>query len=102
MKVDPNEIDELTLKINRETAKISWLELQKFFAQGRALRVADGQDLIQVAKWMAEDNAVKIKPLLESAALAPVEDQLASTWLESEQEVWAVVSAPWVIVQAVK
>lgn len=97
---DSSQFDELTAKINRETAKIRWSELQKFFAQGRALHVTKGQDLVQIAKWMAEDNAEALKPLMSSGKLGQVNDQTATQWLEDDQLVWAVVSAPWVLVQA--
>lgn len=102
MPFDPNQLDELTLKINRETAKIAWSELQKFFAQGRAMHLATGQDLVKVAKWMAEDNAEQITNLVEKGEFGPVADDLAQQWLEQDQLVWAVVSAPWVIVQSVE
>ena len=101
MSKDPTQLDELMTKINRETAKIAWAELQKFFAQGRALQVASGQDLVQVAKWMAEDDSAQIEALVEKGLFGRVNDDLAKKWLEDRQIVWAVVSAPWVLVQAV-
>lgn len=98
---DSSQFDELTAKINRETAKIPWSELQKFFAQGRALQVTEGQDLVQIAKWMAQDNAEELEPLMLSGKFGQVNDKTAVQWLDDDQLVWAVVSAPWVLVQAV-
>ena len=94
------DFDSLTGKVLRETGKIPWSELQKFFAQGRAIGVADGVDLVQVAKWMAEDNSGEIARLMDAGDVAVVSDELARDWLAKDTTVWAVVSAPWVISRA--
>lgn len=99
MSKNPTEFDELTSKLNRETAKIEWALLEKFFAQGKAVWVAPSEDLIAVAKWMAEDNAKHIGDLMERGLLAKVSDEMASRWSSDASTVWAVVSAPWVLVQ---
>ena len=47
--IDPN-IDTLTKdKVNLETSKIAWQELQRFFASGAAVFVASELDLVEVA-----------------------------------------------------
>ncbi len=93
------ELDELTQKLNRETARIPWSELQRFFAQGKTLRVDSSLDLIQVARAVVDDDAAKIKQLMQDDLLGQVDDQQAVAWLEAEASVWAIVSAPWVLVQ---
>ena len=97
----PDGFDELTLKLNRETGKIPWRDLQKFFAQGRAIWVAEGQDLIEAARWVVEDNSEQVRNLMDSGKLGNVSDQMAREWLDHDETVWAVVSAPWVLVQRV-
>ena len=45
----PDESSELMLKLNRETSRILWTELQRFYAQGAVLVVAPELDLIATA-----------------------------------------------------
>lgn len=99
MKKSSQDLDELEIKLNRETAQIKWAELQKFFAQGRAIWVDPSLDLIAVAKLVASDDSSAVKQLMDKKQLAAVADECAANWFECDQLVWAVVSAPYVLVQ---
>ncbi|NNC99645.1 MAG: DUF2288 family protein, partial [Gammaproteobacteria bacterium] len=69
----------LKQKLHSETAKISWLELQRFFAQGSVLLVSRDCDLIDVAVCFAEDQAEHLKPMFEDGRIAaPSNDQARS------------------------
>ena len=58
-------MDELqTSELLRQTGRIRWSELQRTFAQGRLLLVADGLDLIAIAKAIIDDATEKVEPLL--------------------------------------
>ena len=89
----------LISKLNKETAKISWHELQRFYAQGRVLYVADQLDLIDVAYQFAVDNVEQCLFWKEQKLVTAVTDLQASDWYQSEKLLWAVVVAPWVLVQ---
>jgi hypothetical protein len=91
----------LSAKINFETAKISWRELQRFFASGNAIAVAPTLDLTQVASALAEDDAPQVKTWMAAGLIDTVKDQQALSWYENDQAVWAVVIKPWVLVQPV-
>ena len=90
---------ELMMKLNRETSKIDWQALQRFYAQGAVLVVAAELDLVATAAAFAEDNAKQIAGLLEAGLLQKASESEAMTWLADKCEVWAVVVAPWVLVQ---
>lgn len=90
---------ELRQKLNRETARIAWTELARFYAQGAVVEVSCEHDLVEVAAMLAEDNSAKIASLMNSGGLTRVADQRASQWQEGQSSVWAVVVAPWVLVQ---
>ncbi|WP_373077932.1 DUF2288 family protein [Zhongshania sp.] len=90
---------ELMIKLNRETSKIDWQALQRFYAQGAVLVVAADQDLVATAAAFAEDNTQHIASLLEKGLLQKADEAQAKTWLTEKCEVWAVVVAPWVLVQ---
>ena len=92
---------ELKEKFNKETAKLDWPELQRYFASGAVVRVANNQDLIEVAIQFSVDNKEKVAQWLETGAVFKVDDELALQWQQHQPQVWAVVVAPWVLVQEV-
>lgn len=89
----------LCAKINQETAKISWSSLQRFFAQGTAVWVDQGLDLVEVALAIAEDSAERVGSWMSEGSVSKVSDQQARDWIERDALVWAVVVRPWVLVQ---
>ncbi len=93
------EQDELTLRLNAETATIAWSELQRQFAQGRTLYVAPELDLVAVAKAIIEDHSAYMEPLVAKESVRAVLDDEAQTWLAEDKAVWAVVVPPYVLVQ---
>lgn len=97
-----NEQDILFAKLNLETARIPWRDLQRFFAQGKVLMVDLDRDLVSVACQMASDQAVQINRLINSADIQRVTDEQAKAMIKQDSQVWAVVVAPWVLIQAVK
>ncbi len=91
----------LISKINSETAKIPWIELQRFFAAGKAVYVAPDLDLIKTASYFAKDNKEEIEQLMTNGDLGLVSDQQAKEWLENDIISWAAVVSPWVLVQPI-
>ena len=89
----------LKAKLNRETATIHWAQLQRFFAAGTAIAVAQELDLITVAAAFSKDDAKQLKHWMSEKTVAPVSDAQASHWSASNSDMWAVVVAPWVLVQ---
>jgi hypothetical protein len=86
-------------KVNLETSKIAWKELQRFFASGSAVFVTSPLDLVDVAYQFSIDNKTQVAQWLQDNQIALVSDQQAISWLESDTEVWAVVVKPWILVQ---
>jgi hypothetical protein len=98
---NPVDNRELIARLNSETAKIAWHELQKHFALGNVLAVAEGDDLIQVAIALHQDNSTQIQQWLDEKVLMEVSDQQALAWYECNATVWALVIPPFILVQAV-
>lgn len=90
---------DLRTRLNRETARIHWQELQPHFARGTTVFVAPGLDLIEVACQFAEDNVAEIQRLMTRQDVGRVTEAQASEWAAVNQEMWAVVVAPWVLLQ---
>lgn len=70
-------------KLNLETARISWQELQKYYA------------------LFVDNRGTEVSKLLNDSAVRKAADDDARQWNESGTNFWAVVAAPWVLVQVV-
>lgn len=91
--------ENLRAKINLETSRIAWSELQRFFAAGTAIYVAASLDLIEVATRIADDDKIQVQQWMQQGLLGQVSDEQARNWFDSDAELWAVVVKPWVLVQ---
>ena len=96
-----NDDQLLRAKLNAETGQIAWVELQRFFAAGRAIRVAPGLDLVEVALVLHLDRTSALKRWTEGGDVAPVSDAEAREWLQANALMWSVVVKPWVLVQPI-
>ena len=88
-------------KVNLETSQIAWKELQRFFAGGAALAVADDLDLVEVAFQMSADNATQIRQWMDAGKFGKVSDEQAAVWYGDDVLLWTVVVSPWVLVQQI-
>ena len=93
------ELDELIAQLNKETARLTWAELEPHFARGSVIRVNKGLDLIKVAAVIAQDDKDTLKEWMDSGDVANASTEEAKKWSDSEAELWSVVVAPFVIVQ---
>jgi hypothetical protein len=89
----------LRTKLNGETARVAWAELQRHHARGVVIRVAGELDLIDVAVAMAQDDGTAVGRWMQAGQLGKVTDEQASDWLARDPTLWSVVVAPWVLVQ---
>ncbi|KAF0205312.1 MAG: hypothetical protein FD173_1074 [Gallionellaceae bacterium] len=92
----------LRAKVNLETSRIAWKDLQRFFASGGAIAVSSDLDLVEVAFQISEDNKKQVAQWLSEGKIGPVSDDQALAWYEADADVWAVVVSPYVLVQEVK
>ncbi len=86
-------------KVNLETSKIPWTELQRFFAGGLTIAVSSDLDLVEVAYQFSIDNETQVEQWLNAKQIGHVSDQQASDWFNNNSSVWAVVVKPWILVQ---
>ncbi len=89
----------LYAKLLGETATITWQELQPFFARGSVLCVASSLDLVGVAEALAEDIKARVGGWLASGELHRMDVAEAEDFQARDPQLWAVVVAPWVLVQ---
>ena len=93
--------DELD-NIYGQTSKIAWRELARFFAGGKVLHVDKSLNLVEVAAAVSSDNTQAVSQWVDANQLAAVSDDQALDWHQKDECLWAVVTAPWVLVQMIK
>lgn len=91
--------DKLRARLNTETARITWNELAPHFARGMLVTVDAGLDLVDVAAAFVENRLDAVDAWVESGQVARSDDDDARRWAKSDALLWAVVVAPWVLVQ---
>lgn len=94
-----NEISDLYAQLIGQTARMSWAEIMPIFAKGMVLLVASDQDLVAVAEQIINDDKKTISALMQQKALHNLQDEQALDFQQRDPELWAVVVAPWLIVQ---
>ena len=98
-EADTEREDLLRQEYHSQTSRIHWHELQTYYAHGSVVVVTPELDLVEVAVQLGLDNTDCFQRWIETAEGAAVSDQQALLWYETNVELWAVVAAPWVLVQ---
>jgi hypothetical protein len=63
------------------------------------LWVEGTQDLVAMATALAENDQAQVQRWLEADVLGKLDDATAADLAERQPSLWAVVVAPWVLVQ---
>jgi hypothetical protein len=85
--------------LHAQTARVTWQELEKHFARGVVIRVARELDLVEVALCVANDDKAAVEGWLAAGQVGHLDLKTARDWSARDPELWAVVVAPWVVVQ---
>jgi hypothetical protein len=97
-----SEADELLrAKLNAETGKLGWSELERHFARGLVVKVAAELDLIEVAVAMSHDDKAVVEAWLTQGLVSRASTEDAIAWHSQQSQFWVVVAAPWVLIQEV-
>ncbi len=99
MNLSPGQL--LHAKLNSETGRLHWRELERHFARGAVVKVAPGMDLVAVAVRFARDDTAAIAAWLQAGQVGRASTEDAVTWQGRQSTFWAVVVAPWVLVQEI-
>jgi hypothetical protein len=93
--------EELKAKLNLETGKLAWQELERFFARGVVIYLKPGLDLVEVACAITQDQKNEITKLLASGQVSKPSVDQVEEWHQDKQVFWAVVVSPWILIQEV-
>ncbi len=102
MNTKPENDTELRVKINLETARLPWAELERHFAQGTVVYVSEELDLVDVAVRISHDDKTAIAAWMDEGKVGKVSDIQAQTWAQSEALLWTSVVNPFILVQPEK
>ena len=86
-------------ELHLETARVYWQELETHFARGVVIRVDSDLDLVEVATCLANDDKPAVEQWINAGKVQHLEMHVAKDWSARAPELWAVVVAPWVVVQ---
>jgi hypothetical protein len=92
----------LRAKLNGETSRLPWKELERFFAAGIIIVVRDELDLVEVATRIASDDKNAVAQWLAEGSIGRVNDEQARVWHDADASLWTVVVKPWILVQQEK
>lgn len=95
----PQSRNEIKARLNLETSRIGWRELQTYYARGHVVRVSPELDLLDVAAELTADNKDQFQQWMAQGQVGDISPDLARAWYDREADLWAVVVAPWVLVQ---
>lgn len=90
---------ELRQKLAAETGQIGWQELERHFARGVLIVIGPELNLVEAAAKIAEDDKSALQEWIQRGQVARATDDHARRWVDSKCTFWAVVVAPWVLVQ---
>ena len=96
---DQEREDLLRSEYMSQTARMHWHDLQTWYARGCVIGVDSSLNLVEVAVQLGQDNTAQFEWWISEAEVVPVTDDQAKAWYETNQEMWAVVAPPWVLVQ---
>lgn len=101
--LDPENAEKIDLRdlLNAQTGRVAWSELQRHFARGMLFIVDKDLDLIETATRIIDDDAQQVSAWIDNKRLMRADLDHARAWEAAQTQFWAVVAAPWVLVQEV-
>ena len=92
---------ELAAKLNLETAKISWKELELFFAKGNLLVVQPSADLIKLGCAIHNDEKAAVENAVQQELIFYPSTDWVKRHCKPDTLFWGLVVAPFVLVQPI-
>lgn len=100
--IPPDSYEQLLAHFNAQTARLGWSELVRHFARGAVVKVTSDLDLVAIAAAMAQNRTEEVDAWSRAGQIQRASDDDARDWDESDSVFWAVVVAPWVLVQEIR
>ena len=88
-------------ELKGECAPVFYKEIEKFFAKGMLVLVADELDIIDVALAIQADNNEIMQKWIAQELVVRVHDEHAIKWSQTNEPLMAITAVPWVLVQEI-
>ena len=88
-------------ELKDECAPVFYKEVQRFFAKGMLVQVADEIDIIEAALVIQNDNSKQMEQWIAENKVIRVNDEQAIKWSENNEALMAITAVPWVLVQEI-
>ena len=93
--------DQVTLeqRLQNEAGVIGWRDLERHFARGAILVLAEELDIVVVGQAIVRDEAASVERWTTEGKLRRATMEDAAQWHATGERFRALVVAPWVLVQ---
>lgn len=98
---DKPDADLLRHKLNLESGKLAWPELERHYARGVVIVISAELELVEVAASFAEDKKSNVEKWMNTGQIHRANDEDARQWSVSKPVFWSIVVAPWVLAQEI-
>jgi hypothetical protein len=88
-------------KLNLESGKLTWPELERHYARGIVIVITAELELVEVAASFAEDKKDNVEKWMNTGQIHRANDDDAKHWNDSDPVFWSIVVAPWVLAQEI-
>lgn len=88
-------------ELQQECAAISYSEIERFFAKGMLVLVANDANIIDVALQVQADDTKALELLISQKKVIRVHDEHAIKWSQENSQLLAVTAVPWLLVQEI-
>jgi len=88
-------------KLNLESGKLAWPELERHYARGVVIVISAELELVEVAASFTEDKKDDVEKWMNAGQIHRANDEDAKHWSDSEPVFWSIVVAPWVLAQEI-
>lgn len=96
-----NTLTKTYQELKEECAPVFYKEIERFFAKGMLVQVADDLDIIEAALVIQNDESEQMQQWIEENKVIRVNDQQAIKWSETNEPLMAITAVPWVLVQEI-
>ncbi len=88
-------------ELKDECAPVFYKEIEKFFAKGMLVLVAEALDIIKVALAIQADDKQTMQKWIDQSLVVRVHDDHAIKWSKTNEPLMAITAVPWVLVQEI-
>jgi len=88
-------------ELKGECAPVFYKEVERFFAKGMLVLIADDLDMIETALAIQNDESKQMEQWIKENKVIRVNDEHAIKWSKTNEPLMAIASVPWVLVQEI-